>query len=94
MFIFLRLYCVESHDLVVISLELHNLKRLFLEKPSILDFLKNRSPNTRVYVFGASSIINRIEKNSGIHLSLYPRLGVAKLTCELKNDLIDYIKRK
>jgi len=84
----------KSFDLIAVSMERDHLKELFLGKPSILDFLKEYSPQTKVYVFGASSLLDQIEKDSGIQLFLYPRRGVSKLTKEFKDDLVGFVKRK
>jgi hypothetical protein len=84
----------KSYGLVAVSVGLDHAKKLFLEKPNILDFLKKYSPQTKAYVFGAFSILGQIEKDSGIQVFLYSRHGVAKLTREFKNDIVGLIKRK
>jgi hypothetical protein len=85
---FLKLISREKpYAVIVVSLELNNLKKLFLEKPNIFHFLRNCSPMTRTYVSGASSVLSKIP------LLVYPRPGVTKLTRKFKEDLIDYIKK-
>jgi hypothetical protein len=84
----------KKYDLLVISLKLSILKNLFLEKRSILEIINNLSPKTNIFLFGASSVIDRLEKEKTNHVFLYSRPGVSKLTSEFKNDLIGYIKTK
>ena len=87
-----RLIVGKKFDLLVISLKLNNLKKLFLEKRSILDLIKNISPTTDIFLFGASSVIKTLDKEKTNHVFLYSRPGVSKLTIEFKNDLIDYVR--
>ncbi len=83
-----------TYGLIVISLELHNLGKLFPEKEDILDLIADTSPQTATFLFGASSILDKLDKRKTIHVFLYSRPGVSKLTKEFRNDVIDYIKRK
>lgn len=88
-----RLISEKKPDLVVVSLKLNNLKKLFPEKLNILDLIKSTSHKTDIFLFGAASVIDRLEKERNRVFS-YSRPGVSKLTSEFKNDLIDYIKKK
>ena len=84
----------KTYGLIVISLELNNLKKLFPEKRSILELIKDTSPQTGTFLFGASSVLNKLEKERIVRVFLYSRPGVSKLTREFKNDVIDYIRAK
>jgi hypothetical protein len=89
-----RLISEKKHDLIVVSLKLNNLKKLFPEKWNILDLIKRTSHKTDIFLFGAASVIDRLEKERKNRVFLYSRPGVSKLTSEFKNDLIAYIKTK
>jgi hypothetical protein len=84
----------KEYATIVISVTLNSMKYLFPGKLNILRSIPKISPRTDTFVFGASSMLDRIEKDKAIHLFFYPRRGVAKLTREFKNDLIAYLKKK
>jgi hypothetical protein len=81
----------KEYATIVISVTLNSVKYLFPGKLNILRSILRISPRTNTFVFGASSMLDRIEKNEAIHLFFHPRHGVAKLTREFKNDLIAHI---
>jgi hypothetical protein len=83
-----------TYGLIVVSLELNNLKELFPPKGNILDLIKDTSPQTDIFLFGASSILGKLERENTIRVFLYRRLGVSKLTKEFRNDVINYVKTK
>jgi hypothetical protein len=60
----------------------------------MLDMIKDASPETTLFLFGASSVLKKLGKQSSDHVFLYPRPGVSKLTIEFKNDVIDYVRTK
>lgn len=84
----------KTYDLIVVSLKLSNLRELFPKKRNILDSIEDISPQTTTFLFGASSVINKLNKEKPIRVFLYSRPGVSKLTREFRNDVIDYIKTK
>lgn len=84
----------KTYALIVISLKSSNLLKLFPEKRSILDLIKEISPQTDTFLFGASSVLQKLEKERATNTFLFSRPGVSKLTRKFKNDLIDYIKTK
>ena len=83
-----------TYDLIVISLKLVNLRRLFPEKRNVLNMIEMNSPQTSIFLFGASSILDKLKEKRIKNVFLYSRPGVSKLTREFRNDVIDYIKTK
>jgi len=83
------------YSLYIISLEAHNLKKIFpSKKKNFLDMVDAYSKNSTVFVFGAPSMLNNIKENCGklqVNLFLKPRPGVAKITKELKEQISEYI---
>jgi hypothetical protein len=84
----------KAYVLIAVSLGLSNLKKLFLEEPNALHFSKKFAPEARMYVFGASSILCKIKRDSNVSPFVYPRPGVARLTREFKDDLVNYLKKR
>jgi hypothetical protein len=84
----------KKYATIVISVALNSMKYLFPGKLTTLRLIPRVSPKTDAFVFGASSMLERIEKDETMHLFFHPRHGVAKLTREFKNDLIAHIKKK
>lgn len=82
----------KSYRICIISLELKYLKQLFPDERNILDLINKTSPNATVFIFGANSILKPIRKEKGKQVFLYARHGVAKITRELKSQIITYIK--
>jgi len=89
-----RLLIEKTYDLIVVSLELNNLEKLFLQKRGFLDLIRDISPQTDAFLFGASRVLDILEKGRMIRVFLYRRPGVSKLTLEFKNDVINYVKKK
>ena len=83
----------KRYDLVAISLGLEYLRRLFLKNPNLVDFLEEHSPQTKAYIFGASTLLAQIDKDSHIQIYLYPRPGVSKLTKEFKKAILSSLKK-
>jgi len=84
----------KTYDLIVISLKLVNLRRLFSQKRNVLNMIEMNSPQTNIFLFGASSTLDKLKEKRTKNVFLYARPGVSKLTKEFRNDVIDYIKTK
>jgi len=82
-----------KYTLIIVSLGTDNLK-LFFEKSNIMQFLRNSPSRIRMYVFGASRVLNEIETSGSVDLFPYSRPGVAKLTQEFKNAILNYVKKE
>ena len=80
-----------TYRLIVISLDLNNLRKLFLENQNILNLIKSTSPQTDTFLFGASSVLDKLKKEKTAHVFLYSRPDVSKLTKDFKNDVINHI---
>jgi len=89
-----RLLGENTYGVIIVSLKLNNLRELFPEKRNILDLIENTFPQTDIFLFGASSVLKKLDKERTNRVFLYPRPGVSKLTREFKNDVIDYVKTK
>lgn len=83
-----------SYALVIVSLGTDNLRKLFFEKSSIMQYLRNSSSRVSLYVFGASRVLREIETNRNVDLFLFSRPGVAKLTQEFKNAILGHIRKE
>lgn len=80
------------YSIIVISLRLDYLKKIFLDDPRILDLIGMICPRPSVFVFGASSILSLVRKKDRFRsIQFYHRLGVAKLTQEFKDAIINHI---
>ncbi len=56
--------------------------------------IENYTKNSTIFIFGARSILNNIEKfreKLEVNLFLITRLGVSKITEDLKNQILNYI---
>ncbi len=78
------------YSTLIISLRLKHLKRLFSRGNNILDSICKVQPNITIFIFGANSILKTIKKRENVFLR--SRRGVAKLTQELKEAVIQHIK--
>lgn len=84
----------KEYAIIVISVTLNSMKYLFRGQLNILRSIAKTSSRTDTFVFGASSMLDRIEKDEAMHLFFHPRRGVAKLTRKFKKDLVAYLKEK
>jgi len=89
-----RLLRGKTYSEIIISLSLKNLRTLFPVEEDVVDTIEEISPETSVFIFGASSILQRLAKRKAPNVFLYYRPGVSKLTREFKNDVISHIERK
>lgn len=81
-----------NYRTIVISLRLDHLKKIFLGQPSILDLISNICPQASVFVFGGSSILGPIGKQDRLRsIQFYHRPGVAKLTHEFRDAIVNHI---
>ena len=71
-----------------------NLKKLFFEKSNIMQYLRNSPSRVRMSVFGASKVLNEILTSRSVNLFPYSRPGVAKLTPEFRNAVLDYVRNE
>lgn len=81
-------------DLIGVSLTVANLEQLCIVRPSILDLVEQISPQTDFFIFGASSVLTKIEKDRKTKIFLYKRRGVAKITNEFRMNLLDRINKR
>jgi len=83
------------YSLYVVSLKAENFKKIFpSERKDFLEMTEKYSKNSTVFIFGAPSILSNIKKfheELEINLFLKPRPGVAKITDELKKQILNYI---
>ena len=83
------------YSLYVVSLKAENFRKIFpSEKKNFLEMTEKYSKNSTIFIFGAPSILNNIKKfreELEINLSLKPRPGVAKITNELKKQILNYV---
>jgi hypothetical protein len=84
----------KEYATIVISVTLNSMKYLFPGERNILRSIPRISLGTDMFVFGAPSMLDRIEKDEATDLFFHPRHGVAKLTREFTNDLVAHIKKK
>ena len=84
----------KRYPLIIVSLGTDNLKKLFFEKSNIMQYLRNSPSRVRMYVFGASKVLNEIVTSRNVDLFPYSRPGVAKLTQEFKNAILDYVRKE
>jgi hypothetical protein len=84
----------KRYTLIIVSLGTDNLRKMFSEKSNVMQFLRNSSSRVRMYVFGASEVLNEILTSRSVDLFQYSRPGVAKLTQEFRNAILDYIKKE
>ena len=83
------------YSLYVVSFKAKDFKKIFpSEKKNFLEMIEKYSKNSTVFIFGAPSILNdtkKIREELEINLFLKPRPDVAKITNELKKQIINYI---
>jgi len=83
------------YSLYVVSLKVENFKKIFPSKrKNFLEMTEKYSRNSTIFIFGAPSILNNIKKfceELEITLFLKPRPGVAKITNELKKQILNYV---
>lgn len=84
----------KRYTLIIVSLGTDNLKKLFFEKSNIMQYLRNSPSRVRMYVFGASKDLNEILTSRSVDLVPYSRPGVAKLTQEFRNAILDYVRNE
>jgi len=84
----------KRYTLIIVSLETDNLKKLFFERSNIMQYLRNSPSRVSMYVFGASKVLSEIEASRSVDLFKYSRPGVAKLTQEFRNAVLDYIRKE
>jgi len=84
----------KRYTLIVVSLGTDNLKKLFLEKSNVMQYLRNSPSRVSVYVFGASGIPDEIVTSRSVDLFPYSRQGAVKSTQEFKNAVLAYIRKE
>jgi hypothetical protein len=82
------------YTLIIVSLAIDNLKKLFFEKSNIVQYLRNSPSRVRMYVFGASDIPDEIVTSRSVDLFPYSRQGAVKSTQEFKNAVLAYIRKE
>jgi hypothetical protein len=82
------------YTLIIVSLAIGNLKKLFFEKSNIVQYLRNSPSRVRMYVFGASDIPDEIVTSRSVDLFPYSRQGAVKSTQEFKNAVLAYIRKE
>lgn len=84
----------KHYTLIVVSLMNDNLRKMFFEKSSIMQYLRNSPSRVRMYVFGSSDIPDEIVTSRSVDLFPFSRQGAAKSTQEFKNAILEYIKKE
>ena len=84
----------KRYTLIIVSLAVDNLKKLFFEKSNIVQYLRNSPSRVTMYVFGASDIPDEIVASRSVDLFPYSRQGAVKSTQELKNAVLAYIRKE
>lgn len=83
------------YSFYIVSLEAENLKKIFpFEKANFLKMAEKHSKNSNIFIFGAPSILNNIEKfreKLKVNVFLTPRHGVAKITDEFKKQILNSV---
>ena len=82
----------KDYFIIVISLKIKYLVQLFPQGDDFVTTLKSISPNSALFVFGASTILGGIKDKKNIFL--YHRSGVTKTTTQFSNDIIDFLRPK
>lgn len=86
------------YSLYIISLKADNLMKVFpSENRNFLEMAKMYSKNAIIFIFGAPTILNNMEKfceEPKINLFLIPRHGVAKITDELRKQILNYVQTR
>ena len=84
----------KRYTLIIVSLAVDNLKKLFFEKSNIVQYLRNSPSRVRMYVFGASGLPDEIVTSRSVDLFPYSRQGAVKSTQEFKNAVLAYIRKE
>jgi hypothetical protein len=84
----------KRYTLIIVSLAVDNLKKLFFEKSNIVQYLRNSPSRVSMYVFGASDIPDEILASRSVDLFPYSRQGAVKSTQEFKNAILAYIRKE
>jgi hypothetical protein len=84
----------KRYTLIIVSLAVDNLKKLFFEKSNIVKYLRNSPSRVRMYVFGASDLPDEIVTSRSVDLFPYSRQGAVKSTQEFKNAVLAYIRKE
>ncbi len=82
----------KDYFIIVVSLKIKYLVQLFPQGDDFVTTLKSISPNSALFVFGASTILGGIKNKKNVFL--YHRSGVAKTTTQFNNGIIDFICSK
>jgi hypothetical protein len=83
---------VGTYDLIGISLKADNLAKIFSDGSNILDLAKRIRPQSALFVFGAVSVVSGFTKRKELgSLQVFERHGVAKVTHEFKEAVIEEI---
>jgi hypothetical protein len=82
------------YTLIIVSLAIDNLKKLFFEKSNIVQYLRNSPTRVRMYVFGATDFPDEIVTSRSVDLFPYSRQGAVKSTQEFKNAVLAYIRKE
>ena len=84
----------KRYILIIVSLAVDNLKKLFFEKSNIVQYLRNSPSRVRMYVFGASGLPDEIVTSRSVDLFPYSRQGAVKSTQEFKDAVLAYIRKE
>lgn len=84
----------KRYTLIIVSLGTDNLKKLFLEKSNVMQYLRNSPSRVSMYVFGASGIPDEIVTSRSVDLFPYSRQGTVKSTQEFKNAVLAHIRKE
>ncbi len=84
----------KKYNTIIISLSLNNLKKFLPKKRNVLEIIKEVSPRTDIFIFGASSLLNKLKKEELQNVFLFSRPGVNKLTIEFRNTVINHLQTK
>ena len=87
-----KLLTKRSHHLIVVSLEKTNLEKFLEADGNILNLIEETVPQATVFVFGAPSVLDKVDKSRSKQVSLYYRPGVSKVTAKFKRDVIEFIE--
>jgi hypothetical protein len=89
-----NLLAKKRYTLIIVSLAVDNLKKLFFEKSNIVQYLRNSPSRVRMYVFGASGLPDEIVTSRSVDLFPYSRQGTVKSTQEFENAVLAYIRKE
>jgi hypothetical protein len=84
----------KRYTLIIVSLGIDNLRKIFFEKSNIMQFLRNSPSRVRMYVFGASDLPDEIVTSRSVDLFPYSRQETEKSTQEFKNAILDYVRKE